>query len=61
MKPGNRTILHAKAARMIGHFGFSYIGLIYIIMLTVPNIIWARNMPNWHDQSGEALSTETRK
>ena len=38
---------------MIGHLGFSYIGLIYIIMLTVPNIIWARNIPDWHDQSGE--------
>ncbi len=25
--------------------GFSYIGLIYLIMLFVPNIIWAKNQP----------------
>ena len=27
------------------HFGFSYVGLIYLAMLMVPNIIWARNKP----------------
>ena len=27
------------------HFGFSYIGLIYLIMLFVPNIKWAGNKP----------------
>ena len=26
-------------------FGFSYIGLIYLIMLFVPNIIWSRARP----------------
>ena len=26
-------------------FGFSYVGLIYLIMLMVPNIIWSRNLP----------------
>ena len=26
-------------------FGFSYVGLIYLIMLMVPNIIWFRNLP----------------
>ncbi len=30
---------------MLGHFGFSYVGLIYLLMLWVPNIIWARNKP----------------
>lgn len=32
------------------HFGFSYVGLIYIIMLTVPNIIWAKNKPKDYDK-----------
>ena len=27
------------------HFGFSYVGLIYLTMLFVPNIIWAKNKP----------------
>lgn len=27
------------------HFGFSYVGLIFLIMLMVPNIIWTKNQP----------------
>lgn len=27
------------------HFGFSYVGLIFLIMLTVPNTIWLKNQP----------------
>lgn len=27
------------------HFGFSYVGLIYLIMLFVPNIIWTSHRP----------------
>ena len=30
---------------MLGHFGFSYVGLIYLFMLIVPNIIWALSKP----------------
>lgn len=26
---------------MFGHFGFSYVGLIYLLMLFIPNILWA--------------------
>ena len=29
----------------MGNFGFSYIGLIYLLMLFIPNIIWTKNMP----------------
>ena len=29
----------------MGSFGFSYIGLIYLLMLFIPNIIWTKNMP----------------
>ena len=32
------------------HFGFSYVGLIYIIMLTVPNIVWAKNKPKDYEK-----------
>ena len=27
------------------HFGFSYTGLIFLIMLFVPNILWTKNQP----------------
>ena len=27
------------------HFGFSYTGIIFLIMLFVPNIIWSKNQP----------------
>ena len=26
-------------------FGFSYVGFIYLVMLLVPNLIWAKNKP----------------
>lgn len=31
-------------------FGFSYVGLIYLAMLMIPNLIWARNRPEHYDQ-----------
>ena len=37
----------------MGHFGFSYIGLIYMLMIEIPNILWARNKPEGYDPSGE--------
>lgn len=30
--------------------GFSYIGLIYLIMLSVPNLIWAKNKPDDYER-----------
>lgn len=30
---------------MIQHLGFSYIGLIFIVMLVIPNLIWIKNKP----------------
>ena len=32
------------------HFGFSYVGLIYLAMLMIPNIIWAGNKPQDYEQ-----------
>lgn len=28
---------------MLGHLGFSYVGLIYLLMLFIPNIVWSRS------------------
>jgi len=37
----------------MGHFGFSYIGLIFMLMIQIPNIMWAKNKPKGYDPSGE--------
>lgn len=37
----------------MGHFGFSYIGLIFMLMLIIPNIIWTKHQPQGYDASNE--------
>lgn len=32
------------------HFGFSYVGLIYLVMLMAPNIIWTKNQPKDYEK-----------
>ena len=32
------------------HFGFSYIGLIFLLMLFIPNGIWAKNLPKDYEE-----------
>lgn len=32
------------------NFGFSYVGLIYLIMLFVPNFFWSKNKPQDYDK-----------
>lgn len=32
------------------NFGFSYVGLIFLIMLFIPNIIWSKNRPENYDK-----------
>ena len=32
------------------HFGFSYIGLIWLLMLFVPNFFWTKNKPRDYDR-----------
>ncbi|GFZ33155.1 hypothetical protein CSC2_36810 [Clostridium zeae] len=38
---------------MFGHLGFSYVGLIYLLMLFIPNIIWSKNQPIDYDNTKE--------
>lgn len=35
------------------HFGFSYIGLIYLMMLFVPNLFWTKNKPEGYERYAE--------
>ena len=37
----------------MGHFGFSYVGLVFLLMLFIPNLIWAKNQPSGYDAKGE--------
>ncbi len=32
------------------HFGFSYIGLIFLLLLLLPNIIWSKNKPKDYEK-----------
>lgn len=35
------------------NFGFSYIGLFFLLMLMIPNIIWSKNKPKDYDKYAE--------
>ncbi len=37
----------------MGHFGFSYVGMIYLLMLTIPNMIWTKKQPTGYDFTNE--------
>jgi hypothetical protein len=39
---------------MFGHFGFSYTGLAYMLMLIVPNLVWAKRKPEGYSPAGES-------
>lgn len=32
------------------HFGFSYVGFIYLVMLMLPNMIWTKNKPKDYEK-----------
>ena len=32
------------------NFGFSYIGLVFLLMLMIPNIIWSKNKPKEYEK-----------
>lgn len=38
---------------MFGHLGFSYIGLIFMFMLIIPNLIWIKNQPQGYSAESE--------
>ena len=38
---------------MMGHFGFSYVGFIFILMLSIPNFIWMKNQPQGYSAENE--------
>lgn len=39
---------------MFGHLGFSYIGLIFMLMLFIPNLIWTNKQPQGYSAKNES-------
>lgn len=37
----------------MGHWGFSYIGLLFLLMLIIPNLIWTKHKPRDYNSSEE--------
>ncbi len=37
----------------MGHFGFSYVGFIFLLMLTIPNLIWTKHQPKGYNTQNE--------
>jgi len=40
----------------MGHLGFSYVGMIYLLMLMIPNLIWTKKQPTGYDSSNENIA-----
>ena len=38
----------------MGHFGFSYMGIIFLLLLIVPNLVWTKHQPKGYDPMGIA-------
>lgn len=38
---------------MMGHFGFSYMGLIFLLMLFIPNLLWSSRKPQGYTAENE--------
>lgn len=47
---------------MFGHLGFSYVGLVFMLMLIIPNLIWTKKQPQGYSAENEnkILSTLER-
>lgn len=46
---------------MLGHLGFSYMGLIFLLMLIIPNLIWTKKKPygyNFRNENKVLLTFE---
>lgn len=38
---------------MLGHLGFSYVGLLFLLALMLPNLLWVRRPPKGYSAAGE--------
>ena len=50
-RSSTKSARYAKEeVREVMHFGFSYVGLIFLVMLMLPNIIWTKNQPKDYEK-----------
>ncbi len=40
---------------MVGHLGFSYVGLFFLLLLFIPNFIWAKRTPQGYTSENENM------
>ena len=45
-----RTACFEREVRKAMHIGFSYVGLLYLVLLMIPNIIWTKNQPKDYEK-----------
>jgi len=38
----------------MGHIGFSWVGLLFLAMLMLPNLLWTKNQPEGYSSEGES-------
>lgn len=38
----------------MGHFGFSYVGLIFLLLLIIPNMFWIKRQPKGYSSENES-------
>ncbi len=38
----------------MGQFGFSWVGLLFLLALLIPNLLWMKRQPKGYDPSGES-------
>lgn len=59
--PPNPCIIRSKEEGIgVGHLGFSYVGLLYLLMLFIPNGIWTRYKPAGYDQAAQSENKNLR-
>ncbi|MFV0412841.1 MAG: hypothetical protein ACK5L3_06145 [Oscillospiraceae bacterium] len=37
----------------MGHLGFSYVGLVFLLMLIIPNLVWSKHQPAGYNPQNE--------
>ena len=42
-----------EGSKMLGHFGFSYTGLLFLLLLFLPNLFWTKKKPQGYTSQNE--------
>lgn len=53
IEAAGRDAYSERGSQMIGHIGFSYTGTLFLVLLFLPNIVWAQNKPMGYTSEGE--------